>query len=82
MSVHPRPPALPAGRAFLVLSAVAAAATLLLASRLLPVELGRQFAPPATTMPAYLQAENEAGAPRPTATVVSSDALSHVPGSA
>lgn len=80
MSVLSNPPTLPAGRFFPVLLAVAAVAVLLLASRLLPVDLGRQGAPPAAAIPAYLQAGSAAGAPRPTATIVSSDALSHVPG--
>ncbi|MGO8918539.1 MAG: cupin domain-containing protein [Stellaceae bacterium] len=80
MSIHPRLPTLPAGRSLMLLSTAVAAAILLLASRLLPVELGRGSAPPAVTMPAYLHAESTAGAPAPTATVVSSDALPHVAG--
>ena len=76
MSFHPRLPMLPAGRVVLTLSTVVAAAILLLAARLLPVEPGRWGA----TAPAYLQAQSGDGAPRPTTTVVSSEALPHVAG--
>ena len=80
MSLHPKLPALPGGRPLMVLSTVVAAAILLLASRLLPVEPGRWGAPSVATAPAYLQAQSAAGAPRPTTTIVSSDALPHVAG--
>lgn len=76
MSYHPRLAMLPAGRLLLALTSVVAAAALVLAARLLPVEPGRWAATP----PAYLQAQAGDAAPRPTTIVISSDALPHVAG--
>jgi quercetin dioxygenase-like cupin family protein len=76
MSLQSQPPALAVGRPLLIFSVVAVVAILLLAARLLPLQPDRSGA----AAPAYLQAQSDAGAPRPTTTVVSSDALPHVAG--
>ena len=65
MSSHAKPMRWPIPGPLPLLAAIAAAAILLLAVRLFP---------------GYLQAQNAGGATRPATTIVSSDALSHVPG--
>lgn len=68
------------GRGLVTLSLVGLTAVLLLASRLQPAGISHLIAHHADAPPAYLQTQSSATAPRPTATVVSSYSLPHVPG--
>lgn len=66
---------------FLTLSfVVGLVAVLVLASRLQPADILHLIGAHVSAPPAYLQAQNTSAAPRPTATMVSSDSLPHVPG--